>query len=219
MKRGATLRCASFSFIYDRYMNKKLMLFAGCAAMLLTGCGGKKERKATSSQLIEQVEQFGIDTIEAKPGETLCSNSVDGVLRHYPELYHATRKAVKAYEKWMEAAKEAGLKVKPQTMDVAALLDEALFSDEAVDADSAWQHLPTIDSLYIQAIVNIPSGQSDTDKRKTAIGRMRKAWQAYAQQLQYMTPTIPQDCTQRYLSTVKSKTKGLTDINLYKQNR
>ncbi|MDE5571132.1 MAG: hypothetical protein K2I86_03640, partial [Prevotella sp.] len=73
--------------------------------------------------------------------------------------------------------------------------------------------------LYIQAIVNIPSGQPDTDKRKTAIGRMRKAWQAYAQQLQDMTSTIPQDCTQRYLSTVKGKTKGLTDINLYKQNQ
>ncbi|MDE7086424.1 MAG: hypothetical protein K2O48_07055, partial [Prevotella sp.] len=132
-------------------MNKKLMLLAVCAAMLLTGCGGKKERKATSAQLIEQVEQFGIDTIEAKPGETLCSNSVDGVLRHYPELYHATRKAVKAYDKWVEAAKEAGLKVKPQAMDVTTLLDEALFGDSATDADSAWQHLPTIDSLYIQA--------------------------------------------------------------------
>lgn len=199
-------------------MNKKLMLLAACSAMLLTACGGKKERTTTSSQLIEQVEQFGIDTIEAKPGETLCSNSVDGVLRHYPELYHATQKAVKAYDTWLETAKEARLKIQPQAMNVTTLLDEALFGDEATDADSAWQHLPTIDSLYIQAIVSIPSGQPDTDKRKSAIGRMRKAWQAYAQQLQDMTPTIPKDCTQRYLSTVKDKTKGLTDTNLYKHN-
>ena len=86
-------------------MNKRTMIIAVCAVLLLLGCGGKKERKATSSQLIGQVEQFSIDTIVTTPGDTLVNNTVDGVLRHYPELYRATQKAVKAYDKWVEAIK------------------------------------------------------------------------------------------------------------------
>ena len=101
-------------------------------------------------------------------------------------------------------------------MDVSTILDESLFGSETIDADNAWQHLPTIDSLYIQAIVNIESGKPDTDQRKTAIGRMRKAWQNYVQQLQTMEAAIPEGHRQRYLSTVKSRTKQLTNRLLYK---
>ena len=98
------------------------MIIAVCAVLLLLGCGGKKERKATSSQLIGQVEQFSIDTIVTKPGDTLVNNTVDGVLRHYPELYRATQKAVKAYDKWVEISKVSGLKVKPETLNVNAFV-------------------------------------------------------------------------------------------------
>ena len=196
---------------------KKLMIFVVCSALLLTACGGKKDRTATSSQLIEHVEHFGIDTIEAKPGEELGSNTVDGVLRHYPEFYHAAQQAIKAYGQWAELAKDAHLQIRPEGMDVKTILDEALFGNQTVDADSAWQYLPAIDSLYIQALVSVPNGQPDTDVQKSAIGRMRKAWQAYAKKLQAMTPTVPDDCRQRYLSIVKEKTKRLTEEQLYKQ--
>ena len=58
------------------------MIIAVCAVLLLTACGGKKERQTTSSQLIGQVEQFSIDTIVTKPGDTLVNNTVDGLPRH-----------------------------------------------------------------------------------------------------------------------------------------
>ena len=197
-------------------MNKISVMFTLCMALLCTACNDKKpQRAATSSQLIENVQQLGIDTIEAVPGDTLCNKTVDEVLRHYPELYHATKKARKAYDVWVTASKDSRLKLKPSLMDVSTILDETLFGSETIDADSAWQHLPTIDSLYIQAIVNIESGMPDTDQRKTAIGRMRKAWQSYVQQLQTMEPTIPEDCRRRYLSTIKGRTKQLTNRLLY----
>lgn len=191
-------------------------MFTLCMVLLCTACNDKKkQRAATSSQLIENVQQMGIDTIEAVSGDTLYNTTVGEVLRHYPELYHATKKARKAYDVWVTASKDCRLKLKPSLIDVSTILDESLFGSETIDADSAWQHLTTIDSLYIQAIVNIPSGMSDTDLRKTAIGRMRKAWQNYVQQLQAMESAIPEDHRQRYLSTVKSRTKQLTNRLLY----
>ena len=174
-------------------------------ALLCTACNGKKDRTVASSRLIESAEQLGIDTIEAVPGDTLCNATVDEVLRHYPELYHATRKAQKAYDIWVASSKTSSLALRPAVMDVAAILEEALFDGEAADADSAWQYLPTIDSLYIQAIVNIPSGTADTDQRKSAIGRTRKAWQAYVKQLQAMESAVPEDCRQRYRSAIKRR--------------
>ena len=200
-------------------MNKTLVTFALCMALLCTACNGKKDRAANSSQLIENVAQLGIDAVEAVPGDTLCNTTVDEVLRHYPELYHATKKAKKAYDVWVASSKDSRLKVKPATMDVSTILDETLFGSETIDADSVWQYLPTIDSLYIQAIVSIESGKPDTDQRKTAIGRMRKAWQAYVGQLQAMGSAIPEDCRQRYFSTVRSRTRQLTNRLLYVSNK
>ena len=180
-------------------MNKRTMIIAVCAVLLLTACGGKKERQTTSSQLIGQVEQFSIDTIVTKPGDTLVNNTVDGVLRH------------------LEISKVSGLKVKPETLNVNALLDETLFGENTQDADSAWQYLPVIDSLYIQALVNIPSGQSDTDTRKSAIGRTRRAWLTYAKNLQALQPTLPEECRPRFRFIINKKTKQLTNENMYKQ--
>ena len=197
-------------------MNKISVMFTLCMALLCTACNDKQQRGATSSQLIENVQQLDIDTIETAPGDTLCNKTVDEVLRHYPELYHATKKAKKAYDVWVTASKDSRLKLKPSVMDVGTILGETLFGSGTIDADSAWQHLSTIDSLYIQAIVNVESGKPDTDQRKTAVSRMRKAWQAYVQQLQAMEPAIPEDCRQRYLSMVKSRTKQLTNRLLYK---
>ena len=198
-------------------MNTKTIILIVFTMLLLSACGGKKEHHTTSAQLIEQVEQFSIDTIVTKPGDTLVNNTVDGVLRHYPELYRATQKAVKAYDKWVEISKVSGLKVKPETLNVNALLDETLFGENTQDADSAWQYLPVIDSLYIQALVNIPSGQSDTDTRKSAIGRTRRAWLTYAENLQALQPTLPEECRPRFRFIINKKTKQLTNENMYKK--
>ena len=103
-------------------------------------------------------------------------------------------------------------------MDIAVILEESFFDTKAFDADSAWQYLTTIDSLYIQALVSVPSSNADTDQQKSAIGRTRKAWQAYTKQLQRMTAVVPENCRERYLSIIKHKTRQLTDDKLYKQN-
>ena len=186
--------------------------------LLLSACGGKKEHHTTSAQLIEDIQQFGIDSIEVTAGDTLVGTTVDQVLRHYPELYHATEKAKESYVQWTELAKNAKLKINPNVIDIAVILEESFFDTKAVDADSAWQYLTTIDSLYIQALVSVPSSNADTDQQKSAIGRTRKAWQAYTKQLQRMTAVVPENCRERYLSIIKHKTRQLTDDQFYKQN-
>lgn len=199
-------------------MNTKPIILIVFTMLLLSACGGKKEHHTTSAQLIEDIQQFGIDSIEVTAGDTLVGTTVDQVLRHYPELYHATEKAKESYVQWTELAKNAQLKINPNVMDIAVILEESFFDTKAVDADSAWQYLTTIDSLYIQALVSVPSSNADTDQQKSAIGRTRKAWQAYTKQLQRMTAVVPENCRERYLSIIKHKTRQLSDDKLYKQN-
>ena len=65
-------------------------------ALMLTSCHYYKEEKDNTHQdedLIANIEGYGIDTIAVEPGDTLCSARVDEVLRHYPEFYHAAKKA------------------------------------------------------------------------------------------------------------------------------
>lgn len=197
-------------------MNLRILVFAVCAAILLTACGGKKQRTSSSSQLIEQTERLGIDTVEMTPGDTLCNSTVDEVLRHYPELYKATEKAQQTYDTWVTLCESSHLCMKPALLDIPTILDETLFGTQDTDADSAWQHLATIDSLYIQALVSIPTNLPDTEQRMSAIGRTRKAWQALVLQLRHMESAVPDDCRQRYLSVIKDKTRLLADPNLYK---
>ena len=199
-------------------MNTKPIILIVFAMLLLSACGGKKGHHTTSAQLIEDVQKFGIDSIEVTAGDTLVGTTVDQVLRHYPELYHATEKAKESYVQWTELAKNAKLKINPNVIDIAVILEESFFDTKAVDADSAWQYLTTIDSLYIQALVSVPSSNADTDQQKSAIGRTRKAWQAYTKQLQRMTAIVPENCRERYLSIIKHKTRQLSDDKLYKQN-
>ena len=65
-------------------------------ALMLTSCHYYKEEQDDTNQgedLIANIEGYGIDTIAVEPGDTLCSARVDEVLRHYPEFYHAAKKA------------------------------------------------------------------------------------------------------------------------------
>ncbi len=191
-------------------------LFAVSIVLIQISCGGQKKKVVASSQLLNEIEQFGIDTIATEHKDTLCSQDIDKILRHYPELYHATKKAIKSYKIWSLATQEAPLKIRPEIMDVTNILDDVLFSVSEATTDSAWEYLPTIDSLYIQALVNIPSGQPDTDKKKTLIGRTRKAWNNYIKSLQEMEPSLPPNCYQHFHSVINLKTESLTDSKLYK---
>ncbi len=98
-------------------------------ALVLTSCHFYKEEKDDTHQeedLIANIEGYGIDTIAVEPGDTLCSARVDDVLRHYPEFYHAAKKAKKAYDEWRELEAEARVGTKTQVMSVDAIWNDAL---------------------------------------------------------------------------------------------
>lgn len=182
----------------------KKRTFAWIAAVIvLAACGGQQHN--STSRLKSVADEFGYDTIAAQPDDMLCNESVDDVLRHYPEFYHATRQAKKAYERWAAQEQEAGLKTKPEVMDIARILDETLDGSAKAAADSAWQALPTIDSLYLQLIASVPDEATDKDVVKSEIGRSRKAWQSYVELLKRLAATVPEDCQECYLTVVGEK--------------
>ena len=99
------------------------------------------------------------------------------------------------------------MKTKPEVLDISMILDRTLHGRLTVTSDSVWQALPGIDSLYLQMIANMPEHTKDVDARKTDIGRTRKAWQSYTNQLQRLANTVPEGCRERYLCIVAEQTK------------
>ena len=191
-------------------MNTKILFIYCLALMLLTACGGTKkpqQERISSSELISAADNYGYDTVAVTPGDTVCNTEVDNVLRHYPEFYHATKNAKKSYEAWTQQEKTIGLKTKPEVMDISMILDRTLHGKQTVTSDSVWQALPIIDSLYLQMIANMPEQTKDVDARKTDIGRTRKAWQSYTNQLQRLANTVPEGCRERYLCIVAEQTR------------
>ena len=163
-------------------------------ALMLTSCHYYKEEKDGTNQeedLIANIEGYGIDTIAVEPGDTLCSARVDDVLRHYPEFYHAAKKAKKAYEEWQEMEAEARVGTKTQVMSVNDILNDALYG-----ADD-------IDSAYFKLI-----GQSGL-KRKSAIGHARRAWISYQERLRQMAQTVPEQCRARYIASITDRVQQL----------
>lgn len=186
----------------------KTLMLTVISLLLLTACGGTQHRQSkTPSQLVETADEYGYDTIALKKNDTLCNAVVDNVLRHYPEFYHATRNAKKAFEHWKKQEQIARLKTKPEIMDISHILDEMLNSNKKVSTESSWLSKSKIDSLYIQLIVNVPEKKEgvDIDSRKSEIGRSRKAWLTYIEQLQNITQTVPEGYAIRYQSIVAEK--------------
>lgn len=73
------------------------------------------KQKSKEQTLIENIEQFHIDTIVAKPldkpvaemtAAEKCRYKADMILRKYPELYNATDMVQKLYYKWIEREKD-----------------------------------------------------------------------------------------------------------------
>ena len=173
---------------------------------MLTSCHYYKEEKDNTHQeedLIANIEGYGIDTIAVEPGDTLCSARVDEVLRHYPEFYHAAKKAKKAYDEWREMEAEARVGTKTQVMSVDAILNDALFGDDYIVEIGEWPDMAPIDSAYFKLI-----GQS-VPKRKSAIGHARRAWITYQERLQQMAQTVPEQCRARYIASITARVKQL----------
>lgn len=166
--------------------------------MILSGCGNNKPKtpQQQRDQLIETIGQYNIDTLDARPQDTLFSNEVSSVLRHYPELYHASQKARKAYDKWTEQSLKANLSGQTELMDISQMLDEALLGTDNPET-SSWSDLASIDSLYLKLLVDEP----DLD-HKSDIGRTRRAWLNYTEQLQRLQQSLPEESRQRYVHVV-----------------
>lgn len=171
---------------------------------MLTSCHFYKEEKDGTNQeedLIANIEGYGIDTIAVEPGDTLCSARVDDVLRHYPEFYHAAKKAKKAYDEWREMEAEARVGTKTQVMSVDAILNDALYGSDDIAEIGEWPDMAPIDSAYFKLI-----GQS-APKRKSAIGHARRAWISYQERLRRMAQTVPEQCRARYIASITARVK------------
>lgn len=92
-------------------MKSNLFLFLILLSMLslFTAC----KKQTTKQKLLSEIENFQIDTIKAKPVDTAnmnradsCRYRADDVLRHYPEMYHATDNVTRAYRLWMELERD-----------------------------------------------------------------------------------------------------------------
>ena len=175
-------------------------------ALMLTSCHYYKEEKDDTRQdedLIANIEGYGIDTIAVEPGDTLCSARVDEVLRHYPEFYHAAKKAKKAYDEWRQMEAEARLGTKTQVMSVDAILNDALYGADDIAEVGEWPDMAPIDSAYFKLI-----GQS-APKRKSAIGHARRAWLTYQERLQQMAYAVPEQCRARYIASITARVQQL----------
>lgn len=83
----------------------KISIFFVAALSLFTAC----KQQTTKQRLLSEIENYQIDTIKAKPVDTANMNRADScryraneVLRHYPEMYHATDDVTKTYNLWLE---------------------------------------------------------------------------------------------------------------------
>ena len=175
-------------------------------ALMLTSCHYYKEEKDDTHQeedLIANIEGYGIDTIAVEPGDTLCSARVDDVLRHYPEFYHAAKKAKKAYDEWQEMEAKARVGTKTQVMSVDAILNDALYGPDNIAEIGQWPDMTPIDSAYFKLI------DKSGAKRKSAIGHARRAWLSYQERLQKMAQTVPEQCRARYIASITARVQTL----------
>lgn len=179
-------------------MRKQFFVPVLFAAAMFTACSSNKSKPSQQQrdQLLEAITQFNIDTLDARPQDTIFSNEAGSVLRHYPELYHATLRAKKAFDKWTQQSQEAGLTGRTDMMDISAIIDETLLSTIEEDA-TPWPTLASTDSLYLQLLAN----ESDIN-RKSDIGRTRRAWLNYTEQLQRLLQAVPEECRTRYMAII-----------------
>lgn len=162
---------------------------------LLCACGGKPKDAKSVTDLVADADHFQVDTIVADPADTLVSTSADHVLRHYPELYKAVAKAQKIFGKWALQEQQTALKTDPSLLDIRSIVTETLTGTSMPPTDQLAQLTLLTDSIgnaYLPIISDAPADH------KTAIGHSRKAFLAYAEQLQSVRDAVPTDLRERY---------------------
>ena len=170
------------------------------SALMLAACGEKKAEQKSASDLIADVDHFQVDTIVVDPADTLVSGSVDHVLRHYPELFRAAEKAKKVFDKWAAQEQQSSIKTNPSVLDISNILTET-FDTSSLPSEEERGEASTLSSeklgeAYLRLISDAPAEQ------KSAIGHSRKAFLAYAEQLQQVAQAVPADLRERYSAIV-----------------
>lgn len=184
---------------------KKAYLLILSGVFLLVSCGSRKNNRSNfSAELVDNVDQFQMDTIVMKPGEQISTPEVDHILRHYPELYHASQRAQKAYEGWVAQGKASGLETSVEAMDFSSILNESLLDTEESSDSVIWLDTNPVDSTYLQLL------SAASKNRKTDIGRVRHAWHSYLERLHQILPALPEDSKLNYTRCVK---KRIDDYN------
>lgn len=210
------------------------------AAVTTIGCNKKSQDPEEKKQdLLEAIEHLDIDTIDTTSKEQIGNADVDEVLRHYPELYHATENTLKLYDKWVEAERnmvnivfvgnDKGRMAKAQkcaksfderlkTRSVAEILSYTLFDSETPQATELNDNEKTSD-LYLKIMASIADGLAEnkehakTDEMKSAVGYARRAWADYHEQMCRMVSAVPEDSRARYTKAVNELThKHLVDL-------
>ena len=184
---------------------RKIFILLFVSSCGLFSCSDQK-RTPDKSELIEVSEQMHIDTVETEPGETLCNEDVDQVLRHYPELYRATKKAKTLFEKWVESQRLADLPIDLDVLAVGGMLDDALSNASGFHEDAVADSVSAVDHLYLQLIDQAPV------ERKSDIGRARKAWMLYKEQLDDLASAVPEGCRSRYQQSLAQRISQLPSI-------
>ena len=173
------------------------------SALLLAACGGKKAEQKSASELIADADHFQLDTIVVDPADTLVSSSVDHILRHYPELFRAAEKARKMFDRWVAQEQQSPLKTHPAVLDISDILTET-FSTSGLSAGEGGEEVFSIsseklDTAYLRLISEAPAEQ------KSAIGHSRRAFLAYAEQLQQVAQAVPADLRTRYATILAQR--------------
>lgn len=210
------------------------------AAATTIGCNKKSQAPEEKKQdLLKAIEHLDIDTINTTGKEQIGTPDVDEVLRHYPELYHATENTLKLYDKWVEAERnmvntafvgnEKGRVAKAEkcaksfderlkTRSVAEILDYTLFDSENPQAAEFNDNEKTSD-LYLKIMASIADGLAEnkehakTDEMKSAVGYARRAWADYHEQMCRMVSAVPEGCRARYRKAVNELAhKHLVDL-------
>ena len=177
------------------------------SALLLAACGGKKAEQKSASELIADADHFQVDTIVVDPADTLVSSSVDHILRHYPELFRAAEKARKMFDRWVAQEQQSPMKTNPAVLDISDILTET-FSTSGLSAGEGGEEVFSIsseklDTAYLRLISEAPAEQ------KSAIGHSRRAFLAYAEQLQQVAQAVPADLRTRFLAILAQRMNSL----------
>lgn len=169
--------------------------------LVLAACGEKKAEQKSASDLIADVDHFQVDTIVVDPADTLVSGSIDHVLRHYPELFRATEKAQKVFEKWAAQEQLSSMKTNPSVLDISHILTETFDTSSLPSGEGKGDESSTFSSEELgEAYLRLIS--EARDEKKSAIGHSRRAFLAYAEQLQQVAQAVPADLRERYSSIV-----------------